>query len=105
MLAFDCSGSGYDICKEQKVKSYPTIKYFTDDDFEDYEGGSEENDFIKFLSENTEDAEIVDDNDADEAKEDKADAKTAEPKVKEKVKSAEKEEGEEQEVDMKKDEL
>merc|ERR1712048_97604 len=108
MLAFDCTGSASAICNEQKVKSYPTIKYFTDDDFEDYPGGRDENEFIKFLSENT-DAEIVDEEDdddageEDEAEEDKADAKAEEPKAK--AKAVEKEEGEEQEVDMKKDEL
>merc|ERR1712048_424090 len=111
MLAFDCTGSAREICDKEEVKSYPTIKYFTDDDYEDYTGGRDEADFIKFLSENTEDTDLVDDDEVEEEEEEtedkpSADAKTAEPeeKTKEKGEGAETED-QEGEVYMKKDEL
>merc|ERR1711934_710710 len=67
MLALDCTGSAKKTCGKYKVTGYPTIKYYADDDFEDYSGGRQEKDFVKFLSKVTEDAEVVDDADDDDA--------------------------------------
>merc|ERR1711937_416862 len=33
MLAFDCSGDARDLCEKGKIETFPTIKYFTDDDY------------------------------------------------------------------------
>ena len=93
MLAFDCEGSARELCEKEDVTSYPTIKYFTDDDYEAYTGGRSEAEFIKFLSENTEDTDLVDDDGDDEAEEE------------EEEEEAEEEEAEDTPVDMKKDEL
>merc|ERR1712210_230842 len=67
MVALDCTGSAKKTCGKYKVTGYPTIKYYADDDFEDYSGGRQEKDFVKFLSKVTEDAEVVDDADDDDA--------------------------------------
>jgi len=92
-VAMDCTGSGKGTCGKMEVKSYPTLKWFADDDFEDYQGGREEADFVKFAQEK---AEAADDHDDDEE---------AGPGLGSKKEGIEEVEEEEEEEDMRKDEL
>ena len=104
MVALDCTGIAEATCKEYKVQSYPTIRYFADDDYEEYEGGRTEKDFIKFLSEVTEDAEMLDDSKDEEKGKPKEDKAPADGKAGQSEKDNANAD-EEHEVDMKKDEL
>merc|ERR1711998_290405 len=48
----DCTAAGKDLCGEQGVRGYPTIKYGDPSDLQDYKGGRSFKDLQKFASEN-----------------------------------------------------
>jgi len=47
----DCTADGKSLCEEVGVKGYPTIKYGDPSALEDYEGGREYDDLLKFAEE------------------------------------------------------
>jgi len=48
----DCTAGGKDLCSEQGIRGYPTIKYGDPNDLQDYKGGRTFKDLQKFASEN-----------------------------------------------------
>ena len=48
----DCTASGKDLCSDQKVSGYPTIKYFDTDGEHAYKGGRDFDSLKKFVEEN-----------------------------------------------------
>lgn len=47
----DCTAEGKELCEANGVKGYPTIKHGNPDNLEDYEGGREYEDILKFAKE------------------------------------------------------
>merc|ERR1712014_343214 len=48
----DCTADGKDLCTQQGVRGYPTIKYGDPNNMEDYKGGRTYDDLKKFADEN-----------------------------------------------------
>jgi len=48
----DCTAEGKALCTKVGVKGYPTLKYGDPNNLEDYKGGREYDDLLKFASEN-----------------------------------------------------
>jgi len=48
----DCTADGKELCTKVGVKGYPTLKYGDPNNLEDYKGGREYDDLLKFASEN-----------------------------------------------------
>jgi len=48
----DCTADGKELCSKVGVKGYPTLKYGDPNNLEDYKGGRDYDDLLKFASEN-----------------------------------------------------
>merc|ERR1719460_2882868 len=48
----DCTADGKELCEEVGVQGYPTIKWGDPSALEDYEGGRDYDDLLKFAEEN-----------------------------------------------------
>jgi len=46
----DCTASGSSLCDEKGVEGFPTIKFGSPDDLDDYDGGRDSTSLIKFAS-------------------------------------------------------
>ena len=63
MVAMDCTSDGSTTCQEFGVNGYPTLKWFNDERYDDgepddYAGARDEEAFLKFINEATEEGYV-----------------------------------------------
>lgn len=71
----DCTASGKELCNDNGVKGYPTIKYFDAEGAHDYSGGRDFDTLKKFVEDNLQAKCFVDDQEGCSEKEKKYIAK------------------------------